>query len=632
MNMIRYCLRFLTILYIGISSPILLWSQETESAPSIYTFSELVNAINNCPDSIFRLENARIRFDPKTDQHFRITQDHTLNLWKFKKSTFKGGMIDINKHVRFNNVQAEENPVVSLGRDVGDFGALRNLHFKKSLRVANSSSFLLINCIVDGRLDVVKTEVTENDVKDGNIFLLWSNQLLGGCTVGFWLPQSEVSRVQEKVLSIRHNTIHYGPNSPTAVPSSRLVVDQANYLEFTDIVGNTIRAAEWCNMFISGSNIEISENKCSSPAFLMNITPHENCNSLIIDNNQFSGYAGLAIDHFNTNYEIDWKQFQNKLFSMSGFDRLYELRLNSKGKINPSMMRNFTEKEFTYEKYVNLFRHENFKAYNSERAQLGKMYDFYKSNFDKTTSNMIYVEMKDLETKRYEYLQQVKPSFNNYFQWRINQFLKYFSEYGTNPAKSIIFSLYVILCFALFYLLFPNSWDDQGKHRIMNRYSFFLNYMNRSEGMHELYMENQKEEVANYEKFHELISKTRKRVPSFFTSTAGILYSWAISKTSMTTKLLKKIDFLRGTWFELSGWKKFWKSSLLIVLFAFAFLYDLMIKMLNALMLSLNTFSTLGFGEIPIRGLPRYMAILQGFIGWFLLTIFSVSLISQLIE
>ena len=42
--------------------------------------------------------------------------------------------------------------------------------------------------------------------------------------------------------------------------------------------------------------------------------------------------------------------------------------------------------------------------------------------------------------------------------------------------------------------------------------------------------------------------------------------------------------------------------------------------------------ATLGFGEIPIKGLPRYLAIIQGFIGWFMLTIFSVSLISQLLN
>ena len=59
---------------------------------------------------------------------------------------------------------------------------------------------------------------------------------------------------------------------------------------------------------------------------------------------------------------------------------------------------------------------------------------------------------------------------------------------------------------------------------------------------------------------------------------------------------------------------------------------SLFIKVLNAIMLSVNSFTTLGFGEIPTRGIGRYAAIIEGFIGWFLLTLFSVSLITQLLQ
>ena len=89
---------------------------------------------------------------------------------------------------------------------------------------------------------------------------------------------------------------------------------------------------------------------------------------------------------------------------------------------------------------------------------------------------------------------------------------------------------------------------------------------------------------------------------------------------------------MKGSWSELPKSKRLWKSILLVGAFIIAIIYDLIIKILNALMLSINTFTTLGFGEIPIKGLPRYLAIVQGFIGWFMLTIFSVSLISQLLN
>jgi len=38
-----------------------------------------------------------------------------------------------------------------------------------------------------------------------------------------------------------------------------------------------------------------------------------------------------------------------------------------------------------------------------------------------------------------------------------------------------------------------------------------------------------------------------------------------------------------------------------------------------------------GFGTIPTRGLARYVCIIQGFIGWFLLSIFTVALINQVL-
>jgi len=55
------------------------------------------------------------------------------------------------------------------------------------------------------------------------------------------------------------------------------------------------------------------------------------------------------------------------------------------------------------------------------------------------------------------------------------------------------------------------------------------------------------------------------------------------------------------------------------------------ISLINALTLSLNAFVTLGFGTIPTTGLARYVCVIQGFIGWFLLSIFTVALINQVL-
>ena len=59
---------------------------------------------------------------------------------------------------------------------------------------------------------------------------------------------------------------------------------------------------------------------------------------------------------------------------------------------------------------------------------------------------------------------------------------------------------------------------------------------------------------------------------------------------------------------------------------------DMIIRALNSIVLSINAFSTLGFGQIPVRGFTKYVAIIEGFIGWFMLSIFLVSVLSQMMS
>lgn len=56
-----------------------------------------------------------------------------------------------------------------------------------------------------------------------------------------------------------------------------------------------------------------------------------------------------------------------------------------------------------------------------------------------------------------------------------------------------------------------------------------------------------------------------------------------------------------------------------------------LISLFNAFILSINSFVTLGFGRIPTHGVAKYICILEGFLGWFLLSIFIVSLINQVL-
>lgn len=96
--------------------------------------------------------------------------------------------------------------------------------------------------------------------------------------------------------------------------------------------------------------------------------------------------------------------------------------------------------------------------------------------------------------------------------------------------------------------------------------------------------------------------------------------------------LFQKMDILKGTYSELPSKKK-WRIALISTVWLVSFsVYSVSVKMLNAFTLSLNAFTTLGFGNIPTKGFSRYVVIVQGFTGWVLMTIFSATLITQLLQ
>ena len=110
------------------------------------------------------------------------------------------------------------------------------------------------------------------------------------------------------------------------------------------------------------------------------------------------------------------------------------------------------------------------------------------------------------------------------------------------------------------------------------------------------------------------------------------LYKLSLFRYKLIKFLFRRSEILKGKWMDLNFRMKLLKG---IVIYSYVFIYILylvFIRGINSLALSINTFSTLGFGDIPVVGVSRYLAIIEGFIGWFLLSIFSVSLISQILQ
>jgi hypothetical protein len=188
------------------------------------------------------------------------------------------------------------------------------------------------------------------------------------------------------------------------------------------------------------------------------------------------------------------------------------------------------------------------EKFNELITQYSHFYQLYRSRGDIISANQCYAEMKDIQTARLRILYDEDGSFNNFIRWQLANVVKVYTNHGTDPARAIVISFWVILGFAVFYFFYPSDWDVTSKSRLLRDFRDFR-------------AKNEKGYIKPFGKL-----------------TAGFV-----------------------------------------------------ISLINALTLSLNAFVTLGFGNIPTHGVARYMTIIEGFFGWFLLSIFTVALINQVL-
>ncbi len=588
-----------------------------------YSYTEFFQMIADEEDSVFELKNALIIPDEKSDITYKAEMSMQADgsfIYPKKDSTI------IDKALILNNVNF--SPWGGFVNEKPWFNILTYIHFKRSVTLINVSNFMVAGSTFEEPVSVtynregLSINHLSNSLGYQQWFWLQDNLFLKGIDVGTYQIGQDRLNFQFILTSSK---IYPSPSK----------FDQFiyhTYIYFNNIwnfnlIGNQFIGKGAVRLDISEpSESEIVGNTFEEQYVILMIRDLPNSIIKIADN-KFGAIVGLDFKGISGNTSLDWEQLKGKTTVFSSLSTA--LRLTN---TEDSLITNDWTKLESLDYYANILAIENTQAYKAEQKLKGQLFKHYKNQNDNEFANAVYIESKDLETRRLAFLYQNSPTFKNFFSWRINQFLKVFSAYGTEPALAVIFSFYVILAFALVYLFFPNSWDSHGKDRIFHRYAFFMKYMRKDAGVHEVYLEEKQSDIMHYDEFKNLIVESDPSVPKFFTKTAFSLYKWTMSGTRLTASLLSKTDVMKGTWEEVPKANRLWKGLLLIGAFLIVLVYYLLIKMLNALMLSINTFTTLGFGEIPIKGLPRYLAIIQGFIGWFMLTIFSVSLISQLLN
>jgi hypothetical protein len=580
-----------------------------------YSHTEFFKMIAAEKDSVFKLQDAFIKFTKK-DSAFAykiIDGQYHFN----KKDT-----IFITKTLELVNVHFEHN-----NDDIGQQVGLSLIVFNKDIIIADTTSMLFFNCVFKGSLEI-DTKVSGNE----QITELDKKHLEYEPTIGFYntifykeviLDIGSIENYSSITFSMFYNTfISNGVRTENHIST--------NNIKDTHFDENVFKGNGFFNLSVDTSMfLSVYRNNFGDFRVDFSKASLNNAQVFLVEENIFNKELLLRIDEFSINHTYRWKQWENKVLSAGGYD-LYLKSLMDKDKSLDYYDLYYTDSVFNNYKNRDKIEYEN--AYKFEMQLLGQFYDFYKLQHDSDYANQVYVEFKNLETKRYAYLYNENPTFSSFFTWKINQFLKIFSSYGTNPSLSIIFSLYVIFLFAFVYMLFPNNWETGKKNKLMNRLRFFTKYFRQNEGIREIYEEERQLDIMSYTEFRDYMHSSKKEVPWFFLWLTKPIYYFSSYNYKMTGRILHHTDILKGRWIDLPKRKKI-VTSFIIGSWILALLFvDLLIKFLNALTLSINTFTTLGFGEIPIKGIPRYLAVIQGFIGWFMLTIFSVALISQLLN
>mgnify|MGYP005990990637 CR=1 FL=1 len=581
-----------------------------------YSHTEFFKMIETEKGAVFKLKDAFIKFDTETDSLYLARNS---NIGLVYKST---DTLIINKDIELENVHFEHYKY-------GDLIGIHHVVFNNRVEIINSSSIIFSNCVFNEGL-IIENIGFKNDyitnLEDNYDYYQPDTHILKSVFKNpLYIDIGEIENYSSIGLFVMNNKFYLSnPEEDHQV--------SVNNVRETNIDENQFIGNGFANIYIDASNFtSVFGNQFNDYRVNFSKAAWGTSQVYIVEENSFNKELLIHIDNFSSNHIYRWTQWKEKVLSTLGYDAYLKHLINT-GNNNSLGYDDLFYSDSIYNNYKDTGKYKVEKAYKFEMQLLGQFYDFYKLQHDSDYANLVYIEFKNLETKRYKYLHKNNPTFDSFFTWKINQFLKVFSSYGTNPSLSIVFSLYVIFLFAFVYMLFPNNWENGKKNKLMNRIKFFTKYFTQKEGIKEIYEEEKQHDVMSYEEFKEYMHNSKKEIPSYFLWLTRPIYYFSSYNYKMTGRVLRHTDILKGRWVDLPKRKKVATSFVIGIWIVTLIIIDLLIKFLNALTLSINTFTTLGFGEIPMKGIPRYLAVIQGFIGWFMLTIFSVALISQLLD
>lgn len=565
------------------------------------TYSRTLNYIQfwdemlDCDDSIYKLENALI-----------IVHD-TNRICRY----YNDSLSDVTAAVYLKNItfvnpenKSTETPFSLTNYhfkepfEMSDVKGIRkvsfsNCFFDKGLYLNCNAGIRLYECEVNNGLDL------ESDSKELN-----NSIHIESCKISFSSIQGSSStqdekEIKAKIISSNENGGIYVGYSKFASDSKRVTLklwhSKVKYISIDSCIFD-IDVAFSRN--IIGGQLAINDTKFNGD----------------FDFSKFRGPAASFIDmKFNQfhkslsvfGYVIPWVDWNANYF--------YFKRVNTFNGLDTAQI-------------------DNVKKYDKLIAIHTQLLHIYKERGDLESANLCYISMKDVQTRHLEYIYKKNGGIEELMYWKLNVFLKYFAKYGTSPARAITVSLWVILIFACFYFFLYSNWDGINRSFLIKQHRKLLEYFNSEQKLEDFYADNYKEEFQEYETYKHDIESSKVDVPFFINVLGKPLYYASLFKHNAMTWLYQRTEILQGRWVDLSKSRKVFVGITVSLSILVYLIYLVIIRFLNSLILSINTFSTLGFGDIPVKSWTRYIAILEGFLGWFLLSIFSVSLIGQILQ
>ncbi len=558
-------------------------AKKDSTARRVLSYAELFAEIQACKDTVYTLEHAEVKFNPNTDQRFDGYDPPDT--------------IIVRPAVRLDDIEFTGIKWVHWDK----------IHFKKEFFLLNCSfpeSLQTINSTFDG-LVIISYVTAPNMIdfedctfRNGVTIVNTSNHLVGilgfaDCTFTGEFPQRArwvATPTETEFLSLRIDR--------SAMEKTTVRISRCSFLNPSKQGKTLIADSEF-------RSLHMKDNTFDTDVILKGSTIN---NTLRIQNNHFNGTLDLTLlKHPGTNTICEWSEVAGKLVGSVGRpEQRYEAKSDSE--------------------LADIY------AYHRLLASYNDLYTIYKTRGDRESANGCYIAIKTIETRRATYLHRTTPTLETWFDWRLNELLATFSDYGTNPAKGLVYIFTVILGFTALYLVFPSEPDNLSRQTSFAFFHVVVGYFSTSTSLVTLSNHKRRRALDDLHNFRTTLELSRTEVPAFIAWLGAPLYGLNKGYISVSAWLISRFDIVPGRWNELSGRRKLWTSAAVGAYMIGFLAWGAVMRVVNAFALSINAFVTLGYGEIQAQGIARYLAVLEGAIGWFLLSIFSVSLISQLLQ